>query len=758
MKAASLGTVMTVLLSSVSPVIASTFSPVEIMSQGPDLAFLNIKASDHDEDNASSSALLAATKEQYEKLLMEALPNVGGDYNFYVSGDYPINFTVNSTVRSSADNPRCIKQPGLIGCYTDGLALGDAIQSDEGSITIGSGVAIGGTGADIVISGHYVLGEKASAISNAIAIGRELVGERLGEPGTQAISEAALADSPWSVAIGTNTKVSAGTDNSVALGMNAKIGIGSSDSVALGHSTNVGAGSRNSVALGSSAKVGNNSVGGIAIGNSAQANVVNGVALGAESVADVKKGVVGYKPGSTASKDDFIWTGTSAAVSVGNVVKKITRQIVGVAAGTQDTDAVNVAQLKSLQELVTENTGGKGWKLSVGGQNTTDVEAGGTVDFSSTGNLQISKDEKNKVTFDLAKSITVDKLTVAGHILDKGGLILKDGPSMTVMGINAADKKITGVADGMVDSDAANIKQLNAVENLAKNGWKLLVPGGKSINVGAGSELGFFTGSENLSIVVSDQGAITFDLAKKITADAITVGKNILNENGLQIKDKGDVLGPAILVSGISAGNKKITGVLVGTEDTDAVNFSQLKAVKNELEKNNWIQQDSATGVITIGAQAGGEAINLANKEKKGRTLSGLKDGEVSTTSTAAITGGQLYALNQQLADYFGGGAGYGANGWTDPKFEVVQFNFGGKAGEKTYDTYNNVADAFGGVNKSMENLNNRIDSVEKQTEQNGLNWDEDKGAYDARRKDEKGNLATSTITGVKDGEISKGS
>ncbi|MCL6230393.1 adhesin, partial [Bartonella sp. G70] len=200
---------------------------------------------------------------------------------------------------------------------------------------------------------------------------------------------------------------------------------------------------------------------------------------------------------------------------------------------------------------------------------------------------------------------------------------------------------------------------------------------------------------------------------------------------------------------------KNVGEAFAGVDDSLSELYQELSGIGG---KGIVQQKGSRNGLITIGENLSGTRVTLRNKDGEGRTLSGLRDGVLSELSTEAITGGQLYALNQQLANYFGGGAEYGANGWTNPKFEVVQFNFGGKAGEKTYETYNNVADAFGGVNKSMEDLNNRIDGVEKQTEQNGLNWNEGKGAYDASRKDEKGQLANSKITGVKDGEISKGS
>ncbi|OPB31193.1 YadA-like family protein [Bartonella sp. AR 15-3] len=148
-------------------------------------------------------------------------------------------------------------------------------------------------------------------------------------------------------------------------------------------------------------------------------------------------------------------------------------------------------------------------------------------------------------------------------------------------------------------------------------------------------------------------------------------------------------------------------------------------------------------------------------KEKVKSKLKFLIDGDIAEGSTEAVTGSQLYETNTKLAEYFGGGAKYGANGWTAPKFEVVQLNSGSKSGQKNYNKYDTVAGAFGGVNDNMEDLNDRLNKVKEQTEQieqNGLQWNQSKGAYDASRKDKEGNSDSSRITGVKDGEISKGS
>ncbi|CBI76799.1 Surface protein/Bartonella adhesin (fragment) [Bartonella clarridgeiae 73] len=177
--------------------------------------------------------------------------------------------------------------------------------------------------------------------------------------------------------------------------------------------------------------------------------------------------------------------------------------------------------------------------------------------------------------------------------------------------------------------------------------------------------------------------------------------------------------------------------------------------------ENNLVQQEASedgNGRIMIGSKVGGTEINLLNKDSKARTLSGLNDGMLSETSTEAVTGKQLYNTNTKVAQYFGGEAKYGPDGWTAPTFQIIQFDSDNKTGEQKYKKYNNVASAFDGVNKSMEDLNKRLNNIQGQAGNDGLAWNKDKGAYDASRKGEDGEITNSKLTGVADGEIKKGS
>ncbi|OBZ32985.1 ESPR-type extended signal peptide-containing protein [Megasphaera sp. DISK 18] len=219
-----------------------------------------------------------------------------------------------------------------------------------------------------------------------------------------------------------------------------------------------------------------------AIGHDANVTVANGVALGSGSVASVDAGVAGYDVDTekASTNTTATWKSTSAAVSVGDVANNITRQITGVAAGMEDTDAVNVAQLKKVAEAATEAgkttlkfTGddasedatiarSNGQTLNIiGGAKATDANGNSLL---TDNNIGVVKDGDNALKVRLAKDLTgLNSVTVGDAVtLGTTGLVITDGPSVTTTGINAGSKVITNVKAGTADTDAVNVSQLNA--------------------------------------------------------------------------------------------------------------------------------------------------------------------------------------------------------------------------------------------------------------------------------------------------------
>ena len=200
-------------------------------------------------------------------------------------------------------------------------------------------------------------------------------------------------------------------------------------------------GADNSVIIGSSSNGTTTSVkNAVAIGTESNATVEGGVALGAGSVASTDKGKVGYDPGTKAASTntDSTWVSTRAAVSIGDTANGITRQITGLAAGTADTDAVNVAQLKAVKgdasQAVTES---KKHSSVVAGDNikvTSQANAAGGTEYSVS----------------TADNVSFSSVTVGAA-------------SISQAGIQAGSQKITNVAPGTISAtstDAVNGSQL----------------------------------------------------------------------------------------------------------------------------------------------------------------------------------------------------------------------------------------------------------------------------------------------------------
>ena len=234
----------------------------------------------------------------------------------------------------------------------------------------------------------------------------------------------------------------------------------------------------------------------VAIGHNAYVKKEGGIALGSYSIASVDKGIIGYDPltGKASTETSAIWKATKAALSIGSTEDKnnlITRQITGVAAGTEDTDAVNVAQLKALEKKLTkggsnvEVVGDKKTGIVVEKdpkENTSTPSTGGTTPSTggttpSTGGTTPTPADESKTVYKvkLDKKVDVGNISIDGTenketitigkgdnnvIVNNTGLTIAKGPSVTNVGINAGNKKITNVADATEDSDAVNYKQL----------------------------------------------------------------------------------------------------------------------------------------------------------------------------------------------------------------------------------------------------------------------------------------------------------
>ena len=238
-----------------------------------------------------------------------------------------------------------------------------------------------------------------------------------------------------------------------------------SDSIVMGNENAI-TGVSNVISFGHQNTISANNA--VAIGNGAGVSVEGGVALGVGSVADRGAGRVGYDPATGAEhvipEDDaasYVWKATKGAVSVGS--GRETRQITNVAAGTEDTDAVNVAQLKKVSEAAANAN--KGWKLKTKNGTASDVKPGDEVEFDGDANIQVCNDG-NKVSVTLKDALTgITSITGAGE--GAGSIsFANDGIKFNNKVTIDNNGKISGVADGKISTDstdAVNGSQLNAV-------------------------------------------------------------------------------------------------------------------------------------------------------------------------------------------------------------------------------------------------------------------------------------------------------
>ena len=261
-----------------------------------------------------------------------------------------------STIANAADNFIRVSdgtEEATVGISKD-VAVGRNAKANDGNTS----AAIGGAttvGADTVAKGNgasaYGYGAKADG-ANASALGNQANATGLA---TTAVGVSTQATGAYSVAVGSNAK---------ATGVGA-VGIGLASTAGTGATKNFT----------------------VSVGAYSGADVENGVALGSYSKATVNKGAQGYDPSTQAATTETneVWKATHAAVSVGDVdnadpTKKVTRQITSVAAGTKDTDAVNVAQLKSLDGKVEKN------KTDIA-TNKADIATNKTNIATNTGNI-----------------------------------------------------------------------------------------------------------------------------------------------------------------------------------------------------------------------------------------------------------------------------------------------------------------------------------------------------------------------------------
>ena len=561
---------------------------------------------------------------------------------------------------------------------------------------IGGGIAIGQNNlADSTVGGGRDAGNTMIAIGrenkataeDTVAIGRKTTASANVSVALGARSEATGSGAIAIAGNGEGYQTTASKTGSIAIGMQSNsTGVASTAVGGVAQATEKGAS-----ALGFKANATAESA--TALGQESVASVKDGVALGSNSKATVDKGVKGFNPAETRTNKysglaGTAQTSTLAAVSVGDGATA-TRQITGLAAGTNDTDAVNVAQLRSVNlkyagdtgngDVLLDdgtlkikgddptfistsadkngvtvkakigaditNTNGKAVAPTTNGIATTDnvakainesgwnvvssnnggsvtgtqaskkVSPGDTVTLSAGKNIVLDQTDK-QFTYSLNKDVDLTKdgsLTIGDTKVNKDGLTITGGPSVTKTGIDAGNKNITNVKAGVNDTDAVNVKQL-------KDAKTKLVDGKNTKVTGEGTQADPYKVN-----VEGDLKGIT-SISNADNGPKMTIGGNSINITG----------GP------LNMGGSKITNVAPGTDDTDAVNYSQIKDLRTEVKAGNGVTVAKSQGTD------GHDIYTVSSTGATGNTDPSKVEGGKNTTVTGDGTAATPYKVNVQ--------------------------------------------------------------------------------------------------------------
>ena len=428
-----------------------------------------------------------------------------------------------------------------------------------------------------------------------------------------------------------------------------------------------------------------------AFGMGSSASKKGSVALGAGSVANRDGGFAAYTGGATGNAltaiNSTIGRAELGAVSVGPGGEKGTRQIINVAAGSFDNDAVNVAQLKGVDGKVNKGlnfSGDRGAVINRQLGDTLNIKGGAASTATLTNsNIGIRNDGSNGLIVELADkvnlgtngSVNIGNTQVKSTGITIAGSALSNTVVLNNNGLNNGGFKVVNVDKGNVSAtsaDAINGSQLfGTAQSIANNfgggsivnpdgtvstpvyqvngndqtgvagaiaeldkGFSVETNGAAISTVKAGDTIDIGTAAGETNIEVAKTGnVIDFKLADNIKLTSVTTGNSVLNNNGLTI-----VGGPSFTATGINAGNQQITGVLSGgvlTDVNNQLNAANIGDVKNAIG-----------GVTTLGF-----GIKAADNNTVQKNLGEVVEiiGSNSNITTTAASGKVKVVLNNNL-------------------------------------------------------------------------------------------------------------
>jgi len=549
------------------------------------------------------------------------------------------------------------------------LALG-YFSNAEGTSSIATGVGAYAKGDNSISSGR----QSSTISTGSVALGVAARGGSTadgGLGGSIAVGAASDATHEQAIAIGGITNANTAT---------LEQGRGDNTQATAARATAIGANAKaqaeSSIAFGTKASVGSAGTNAVAIGKDSSATVANGVALGSESKATTAAGVTGFDMADGRSNVYSGLAGTAktanmAAVSVGDGANK-TRQITGVAAGKEDTDAVNVAQLKSTNLKIAGNTTSGGadvrlhdqtltvkgdgtyltstaagntitmelkqdvkdkidnaatkkldnldpagvqkikdtaaWNVVANSGTAEKVQGGDTVKFINGNNIEVTQSGKD-FTFATKKDVTFDSVTI------------NNGPKLSSTGIDAGNKTISNVANGTANNDAVNLGQLNNAINNA------------TTTATSTEKVVASTAADNIATVAPSTGQ---NLGDKNATYEVSVSKTAVQN----------------IAKDAAAWNVSTNGgTAEKVEGGDTVNFvngDNIEVTNTGKDITIATKKDATFDSVTInnGPKLSSTGVDAGNKK-----ITNVADGTVGAGSKDAVNGGQLHDVKTSVTN-----------------------------------------------------------------------------------------------------------
>ncbi|AYA91062.1 hemagglutinin [Stenotrophomonas sp. Pemsol] len=428
----------------------------------------------------------------------------------------------------------------------------------------------------------------------------------------------------------------------------------------------------------------------VVVGDSAVGTANGQTLLGAEATSNQANSVaLGYRSaalrGAQASYSAYGLTApqvSAGEVSVGTAGGG-ERQITNLAAGSANTDAVNVAQLKGAISLIDDVA-----SAAV----TYDLDGSGNPNYrrvtlgAGTGTTTIGNLAAGAVTAGSLEAVNGGQLAATNSAIASffGGRAAFDpasgiftAPLFEISTISTGGAIAKGLYENATDAFAAvdgSLVNLNTQITDIRNG------GTKYLRVNSTGTEALATGADSIAVGTN---------ARATAANSIAVGAGSLADRANSVS------------IGAAGAERQVTNMAAGTAATDAVNVGQLQA--------------SEQGALRYDLNADG-SVNYASatlgQTGTATTLRNLGPGQVSATSSEAINGAQLFAANQAVATHLGGGAAVDANGvLTAPTYSI---NNVAANGTVTKGSYNDVGTAFDAVSNSLANVADQTGEIDK--------------------------------------------